>query len=90
MAKIEIVRSHKLGAGEARKAVDKMAADISRKLDAKTAWRGDTLEFKRSGATGTIDVEESKVRINVDLGLMLTPMRGVIEQQINSYLDGHF
>jgi putative polyhydroxyalkanoate system protein len=90
MASINIVRSHKLGRAKARTAVDRMAADISKKLQATTAWQGDSLEFSRSGARGRIDVEEDKVRVNVDLGMMLSPMRGMIEQQINSYLDEHF
>ncbi|MBC8145242.1 MAG: polyhydroxyalkanoic acid system family protein [bacterium] len=90
MPTIDIVRSHKLGRAEARKAVTKLAADIAKKLDAKTSWEGDTLEFKRSGAKGSIDVEEKKVRVNVELGLLLTPMRGMIEKEINSYLDQYF
>jgi putative polyhydroxyalkanoate system protein len=87
MATIDIVRSHKLGRAEARKAVNKLAAEISKKLDAKTRWEGDTLEFNRSGAKGTIDVDDKKLRINVELGLMLSAMRGMIEKEINSYLD---
>lgn len=89
MGKIEIVRSHKLGVADARKAVHQLAEDISTKLDAKTNWKGDTLVFKRSGANGTIEVEDTTVKVKVDLGLMLTPMKGMIEQQINSYLDEH-
>lgn len=90
MATIDIVRTHKLGRAEARNAVEKMAADIKSKLDASTRWEGDTLEFKRSGANGRIEVEERKVHVNVELGMMLTPMRGMIEQQINTYLDQYF
>ncbi|HVK37836.1 MAG TPA: polyhydroxyalkanoic acid system family protein [Candidatus Kapabacteria bacterium] len=90
MATIDIVRTHSLGRAGARKAVDDMAADIASRLQADTTWQGDTLSFKRSGANGRIDVEEKKVRINIELGMLLSPMRGMIEQQINSYLDEHF
>ena len=87
MARINIVRSHTLGRAGARKAIDRLASDLSSKLQAETRWTGDTLAFNRSGAKGRIDVDDTKVHVDVDLGLMLTPMRGMIEQQINSYLD---
>lgn len=90
MATIDIVRSHTLGRAEARKAVDRMAGEISSKLQADVTWQGDTLTFKRSGANGTIDVDDKKVRINIELGMMFSPMRGMIEQQVNSYLDEFF
>ena len=90
MATINIVRSHSLGRDKARAAVENLANDISNKLQATTEWQGDTLTFSRSGAKGRIDVEESKVKVNVELGMMLSPMRGMVEQQINSYLDQHF
>lgn len=90
MATIDIVRTHSLGIAGARKAVDRIAADISSKLQADTSWQGDSLAIKRSGANGRIDVEEEKVRVNIELGMMFSPMRGMIEQQINSYLDEYF
>jgi putative polyhydroxyalkanoate system protein len=90
MARIDIVRTHTIGREKARKAVDRIAADIASKLQADTRWQGDTLEFNRSGAKGRIDVEDDRVHVNVELGLMLSPMRGVVEQQINSYLDQYF
>jgi putative polyhydroxyalkanoate system protein len=90
MATIDIVRSHGLGRDKARAAVERIAHEISSKLQADTQWEGDSLAFSRSGANGRIDVEDHKVRVNVDLGLMLSPMRGMIEQQINSYLDEYF
>jgi putative polyhydroxyalkanoate system protein len=90
MATIDIVRSHTLGRAGARKAVDRIAADISSKLQADTTWQGDSLAIKRSGANGRIDVEEKKVHVKIELGMMFSPMRGMIEQQINSYLDEYF
>lgn len=87
MATIDIVRTHSLGRAEARKAVDQIAADISSELQADLEWQGDSLSIERSGAKGRIDVEDASVRINIELGLLLSPLRGMIEQRVNAYLD---
>ena len=50
-------------------------------------WNGDTLEFKRSGADGSIAVGEDTVRVELKLGLLLSTMGGMIQREIEQVLD---
>ncbi len=87
MANIKIRRQHKLGRDVARKKVDEIAASLQDKLKAKWSWSGDSLSFQRSGASGSVDVGDDYVEFNVKLGMLLTPMKGVIEDAIQQKVD---
>ncbi len=87
MATIDITREHSMGKEEARLRAQKLADKLAQKLDAKCTWEGDDLKFKRSGADGCIEVREDQVRVTVKLGLMLTPMAGMVKGEIEKALD---
>ena len=90
MAKIDIRRPHKLSIGDARAVVDKVAAKLREKFATESQWQGDTLKFSRSGVNGTIAVAADAVIVHAELGLMLSPMKGMIEQEIRNKLDEYF
>ena len=87
MSSIHIKRRHQLPRAELRKRVEHLAEDLKSKLNADYAWKGDSLRFKRSGASGSIDIAEDAIELKIKLGLMLTPMKGKIEVTIREYLD---
>ncbi len=91
MANIHIKRAHKLARDEARARIEKIAEDLANKLDAEYAWQGDSLHFKRTGASGCIDVGDDFVECNVKLGMLLAPMKGRVEaslvENIHKVLD---
>ena len=86
MSNIHIKRSHKLPRDVARARVEEIAKDLKKKLDAKYAWKGDSLQFKRTGASGSIDVGEDFIDINIELGMLLSPMKGKIEKSIRDHM----
>jgi putative polyhydroxyalkanoate system protein len=90
MPRIDIRRPHQLSIAEARVVVDKVAARMREKFGMEGKWQGDSLEFSRSGANGTITVGENSIQVVVELGMMLSPLRGMIEQEIRRKLDEHF
>ncbi len=87
MANIKIRRQHNLGRDVARQRVDEIAASLQEKLKAKWSWNGDSLRFQRSGASGSVDVGDDYVEFNVKLGMLLTPMKGAIEDAIQQKVD---
>jgi putative polyhydroxyalkanoate system protein len=87
MATVDVTREHNLGKETARERAQKMADKLAKKLDAKCTWDGDELTFKRSGADGSILVGEDSVRVVVKLGLMLTPMAGMVKGEVEKALD---
>ncbi len=90
MPKIDIRRPHQLPMPEARAVVDKVAAKMREKFATESQWQGDTLKFSRSGVNGTIAVNSDDIVVYAELGLMLSPMKGMIEQEIRRKLDEYF
>ena len=90
MPKIDIRRLHQLSIAEARAIVDQVAARMHEKLGMDGQWQGDTLHFSRPGATGTIAVSSDAIQVHAELGLMLSPLKGMVEQEIRRKLDEHF
>jgi len=86
MATIDIKRPHSLGKDKAKEAAQAVADRLKEKLDIKYRWDGDTLKFERTGASGSIACTATDVRVQVDLNIMLRPMKGKIEEKVNQYL----
>ena len=89
MARINVERSHHLGHEAVREKAEKLAERLAREYDVRYQWRGDTLEFRRSGADGQIEVSSDKVRVEVKLGLLLSAMSGSIKREIEKALDDY-
>ena len=87
MANIHIKQQHTLAHDEARKRVEEIAKDLKDKLNADYAWKGESLRFKRTGASGSIDLSDEFIELNIKLGMMLAPMKGKIESAIREKLD---
>lgn len=90
MPRIDIRRPHQLSIAEARAVVDKVAARMREKFGMEGKWQGDSLVFSRAGANGMITVGDDAIQVVVELGMMLSPLRGMIEQEIRRKLDEHF
>jgi len=87
MSNIRIRRTHQLGLAGAKTQMQAIAEDLKQKLSADYVWRGDKLLFNRSGASGTIDVGEDYIELDIKLGMALSLMKGRIEDEINTKLD---
>jgi putative polyhydroxyalkanoate system protein len=87
MANIHITRRHALGLERARAEVQSIAETLAQDLHARYEWQGDELHFKRSGGSGRIAVDEDRIDLRIHLGLLLSPLKGTIEQTIHARLD---
>lgn len=90
MPHIDIQHPHHLPLPEARAAVEKVAARMREKFDLAGQWRGDTMHFSRPGVSGQIAVSDDAIRVHAELGLLLSPLKGTVEQEIRRKLDEHF
>ena len=87
MSNIEIHRTHTLGRHNARQVAQNVADELSDKFSVSCSWQDEVLHFKRAGLNGELEVSESEVRVSVRLGLLMLPLKPVLEQHINQYLD---
>ena len=90
MPSIDIRRPHALPLAEARAIVDKVGSRMQEKFGMTSQWQGDTLNFSRSGVKGSIAVAANEIHVNAELGLMLAPLKGMVEHEIQRKLDEHF
>lgn len=91
MASIDIRRPHRLSQSEAHALIDKVAARMREKFEVKTQWQNDTaLAFERPGISGKIAIGSDEIHVSAQLGMLFSPLKGMIEQEIRRKLDEHF
>ena len=90
MATIDIHAFHTLSHEEALNAADELSIDLAKKFGIDYGWDDEVIHFERPGVSGQIQVQESELRIQANLGLMLMMLKTPIEQEITRYLKEHF
>jgi putative polyhydroxyalkanoate system protein len=90
MPRITLQQPHRMTLTEAHAVIDQIAARMREKFGMACEWHGDSLRFTRPGVKGDIAVGAGEILVNAELGLMLSPMKGMIEQEIRRKLDEHF
>ena len=87
MAHISVERAHGLGKEAAREKANKLAPKLSDQYGLEPQWSGDTLNLKRSGVKGAVHVSDDSIKVDVELGLMMSAMSGMIKSEIEKALD---
>lgn len=90
MPSIDIVQPHNKSLKDAKASVDRVAEKISERFQVDCGWKGNSLEFTRSGVNGEIQVGKDAVRVVVNLGFLLTALKGPIESEIHRVLEKEF
>jgi putative polyhydroxyalkanoate system protein len=90
MPSIDIRRPHQLSHDQAHALIDGVAARMREKFEVKTQWQNETLAFERPGISGKIAVGASEIHVTAQLGMLFSPLKGMIEQEIRRKLDEHF
>jgi putative polyhydroxyalkanoate system protein len=90
MPTISVSRAHRLSHRKARDAAEKIARDLKQRFQLDYAWDGDDMTFTRPGVNGRMRLDKARVALDVKLGLLLTPMKPLIEREIHARLDELF
>ncbi len=88
MSVIDITRHHQLTHDEAIRIASDLAVSLSDRFDLRYEWQNDCLVFHRSGVKGRLNVQPTLFHVRLELGLLLRPFKGRIEQEIHAHLDG--
>ncbi len=90
MANINIQRKHQLSTDQLKTKIDAIMLDIKDKIEFQSEWETEKeFCFKRKGAKGTIEIDESNFELNLNLGMMFRALKVPIEQRIVSVVDQH-
>lgn len=90
MAKLSITRRHQLSQASAKEAADQVAQDLRARFNLAYAWEGDAITFARPGLTGRLTIAAKEVRIDAELGFLLSALRPAIERQIHEEFERRF
>jgi len=90
MSTIDISREHSMTLTQAKKAASKVAQEIREAFDVEYEWEGNTLNFRRSGVDGVIQVSKGRVRVQAKLSWLLSAIRGKVESEVERYLEKEF
>lgn len=90
LSTIQISRQHPLGLAGARVAAEAIAQDMCENYQLDCEWADEEetkLRFRGSGVHGSLVLDEENLQLDVHLGLMLLPVRSVLEQEILDYVE---
>jgi putative polyhydroxyalkanoate system protein len=92
MATIDVKRSHTLDLVTAKARAETLAKDLESKLGITWRWEGDVIKFSAAsgvakGATGSVSVNTTQVRVEIDLPFLLRAMKGSIRAKVDKKLD---
>lgn len=87
MASISITRKHELPHRKAKEVAEKIAKDLQKRFELAYEWDGDDVLFQRPGVTGKMHVAKDKLLLDVTLGFLLSPLKPIIETEIEAQLD---
>jgi len=90
MGTLSIARKHSLSHKKAKEAAQKVADDLQQRFDLRYAWRGDSIEFDRPGLSGELFVGKDVVRLDCELGFLLTALKPAIESEVHKEFDKRF
>lgn len=90
MARMSIARKHRLSHKKAKEAAQKVADDLKKRYDLTYAWRGNAIQFHRAGLSGTMHVGKDEVRLDCELGLLLSLLKPRLESEIDREFELRF
>jgi putative polyhydroxyalkanoate system protein len=60
---------------------------LADKYSIKSEWSGDTVKLTGSGVTGTVSVLDDLIKVEVEIGLLMSAFSGTIKGEIEKALD---
>src|SRR5262245_40600112 len=89
MSEILVRRPHRLSLLDARHLAESIARRLRADFGGTCTWEGDTLCFRRTGASGHVAVSDHDVEVRVNISFLLSPLHGRIEREIVAFCDEH-
>lgn len=87
MPRISVERAHDLGREVAKQKAEVLMQKLADKYSIKSEWSGDTVKLTGSGVTGTVSVLDDLIKIEVEIGLLMSAFSGTIKGEIEKALD---
>lgn len=87
VSNINIKRELDLTEEQVQQVAEKMSEKLSREYGVDFSWKGHCAQIKGPGVTGTCEVSQGSIAIDLNLGFLVAAFKERIEQEIEGYLD---
>jgi len=88
MANIHIQRKHQFSMQELKSKIDSIMVELKDEIEFQSEWESDLeFSFRRKGAKGRIEIDDSKFELNLNLGIMFRALKSQIEKRIIGVVD---
>lgn len=87
MSQIDITRAHSVSLKKGKVLLKDIADKLAKDYGGSYTENAEGLDFEGPGISGTIVVDTVSIRVVAKLGLLMRPIKGVIEKQIHSEID---
>ncbi len=87
MADIDIERTHKLGASEAKKRFVDFEPKLKERWGVSLSWTGNQAAIKGTGVNGSVQVTDTRLTITIKLGFLIRPFTAKIRDTLARYVD---
>jgi putative polyhydroxyalkanoate system protein len=86
MPKFEIEVPHALPVPEVKTRLEKAKGKLESEYGATCTWEGEKLVVARKGLQAVVNIEPTRLRVDVELGFMMAPLAGAIRNGITKQL----
>jgi putative polyhydroxyalkanoate system protein len=86
MPKFQVDIPHSLPAPDVRSRLERAKSKLEQDYGAACSWEGEQLVVARKGLSARVAVEPEKLHVDVELGLLFSPMAGAIKSGITKQL----
>jgi putative polyhydroxyalkanoate system protein len=87
MPKFQLEIPHQLTVDEVRSRLERAKGKLEADYGATCTWQGeDTMVVARKGLNATVKLEPTRVAVDMELGLLLSPLAGTIRNGITKQL----
>ena len=87
MSVIRVVREHQLELEESKRIAEEMVVSLAEEFGVKYHWEDETVRFKGAGAKGRMTLLPGQIKLKMELGFLLVPLKSNIERSITRRLD---
>ncbi len=88
MSQIKIERPHHLSPDEIRTRVEQLAGKLVAKYGGNYHWQGNRVHYSYGGGVDAwVAYSDNLVTVEVKLGMLMSAFRGMIQSEVETYLD---
>lgn len=82
-----VTRKHQKNKEAVKEIVEQIAVELSNEFGVSYTWKGDALNFSRTGVNGTIKTHEDEIEVNISKSFFIPLSDAFLKEKVNEYMD---